>query len=268
LRVIFAVVVAGESHGFLTFSSPFKVTCRHFSSRDRDSGDGVLSTDRATSTNLKMNPQGSSSTFTSESFDVFNNQLQANALKATRNALALPTDISFHRSMDSSFSKDLDTFSSRVLNLANNLLSLVATADTTQSGRAKGKAKLDNQDDVVDNFHSLVVDSMDQLLERTVSISLGSLLQLIDVLAGHMSGRISWSKQATCHCRESCGTTCPDGEVNVDTVGAFSYLIMPRTNPHLGVIWILPSNTRHIYKSRSSCSNGKLKTTNYHGIPR
>lgn len=72
--------------------------------------------------------------------------------------------------MDSSFSWDLDAFSSGVLSLTNKLLALVATADATQSSRAKGKAKLENQDDVVDNFHSLVVDSMDQLLERTVSV--------------------------------------------------------------------------------------------------
>jgi exosome complex exonuclease RRP6 len=73
--------------------------------------------------------------------------------------------------MDSSFSRDLDIFSSGVLSLTNKLLGLVATADVTHSTRTKGKAKLENQDDVVDNFHSLVVDSVDQLLERTVSAS-------------------------------------------------------------------------------------------------
>ena len=90
------------------------------------------------------------------------------ALNATRSAAGLPTDIQFHRSIDSEFAEDLDTFSSRVLALTNNLLSLVATADPSQSSRLKGKAKLQTQDDVVDDFHSLVVDSMDQLLERTV----------------------------------------------------------------------------------------------------
>ncbi|KAF9468748.1 hypothetical protein BDZ94DRAFT_1304497 [Collybia nuda] len=114
-----------------------------------------------------MSTQASSSSFTSENFDHYNTHLQANALKATRSALALPADISFHRSMDSSFSQDLEVFSSKVLSLTNNLLSLVATADTTQLSRIKGKAKLEDQDDVVDNFHSMVVDSMDQLLERT-----------------------------------------------------------------------------------------------------
>ena len=114
-------------------------------------------------------PALSSANIASGNFDDFNSQLQAKALKATRSALALPTDVAFHRSMDSSFSKDLDDFSSGVLSLTNKLLVLVSTADPAQSARAKSKAKLENQDDVLDNFRSLVVDSMDQLLERTVS---------------------------------------------------------------------------------------------------
>ncbi|KAG5642308.1 hypothetical protein DXG03_003028 [Asterophora parasitica] len=107
----------------------------------------------------------SSSALTSATFDAFNSQLQINALKATRNALALPNDVAFHRSMDSAFARDLDGFSSRVLSLTNKVLALVATADATSL--RKGKGKLENQDDVVDSFQSLVVDSMDQLLERT-----------------------------------------------------------------------------------------------------
>lgn len=141
------------------------VTCRYFSIAPRRRRPLTNPIARPST----MSTQASTSALTSESFNAFNNQLQANALKATRNAVALPTDIPFHRSMDSSFSQDLDAFSSRVLSLANNLLSLVAMADTTQSARAKGKAKLEDQDDVIDKFHSLVVDSMDQLLERTVS---------------------------------------------------------------------------------------------------
>lgn len=155
------IILRTTTHRTTKFPSPSWVTCRYFSIARRR----PLINPRPDT----MSTQASTSAFTAESFDAFNNQLQANALKATRNALALPTDIPFHRSMDSSFSQDLDAFSSRVLSLANNLLSLVATADTTQSARAKGKAKLEDQDDVVDNFHSLVVDSMDQLLERTVS---------------------------------------------------------------------------------------------------
>ncbi|KAJ7229199.1 hypothetical protein GGX14DRAFT_417073 [Mycena pura] len=104
---------------------------------------------------------------TSSSFLDLTSRVQTAALNATRSAAGLPTDIQFHRSIDSEFAEDLDTFSSRVLALTNNLLSLVATADPSQSSRLKGKAKLQTQDDVVDDFHSLVVDSMDQLLERT-----------------------------------------------------------------------------------------------------
>jgi len=127
-----------------------------------------------------MDSAASSSTdVTPENFDVFNSQLQAKALNATRGALALPADVAFHRSMDSSFSQDLDAFSSGVLSLTNKLLALVATADATQSSRVKGKTKLQNQDDVVDNFHSLVVDSMDQLLERTVGASSNNLYLLM-----------------------------------------------------------------------------------------
>ncbi|KAF5374147.1 hypothetical protein D9615_008827 [Tricholomella constricta] len=113
-----------------------------------------------------MASEASTSTFTSATFDAFNSQLQVGALKVTRNALALPNDVAFHRSMDSEFARDLDSFSSRVLSLTNKVLALVSTADTTSS-RGKGKGKLESQDDVFDNFHSLVVDSMDQLLERT-----------------------------------------------------------------------------------------------------
>jgi exosome complex exonuclease RRP6 len=110
----------------------------------------------------------SSSTLSSTSFPAFNSSVQAAALSATRSAAGLPTDISFHRSIDPELAEDLDAFSSQVLSLTNNLLALVATADPSQSSRRQGKAKLQSQDDVVDDFHSLVVDSMDQLLERTV----------------------------------------------------------------------------------------------------
>lgn len=97
-------------------------------------------------------------------FDEYNTQLQALALKATRNAALLPSDIDFHRSMDLALSKDLEALSARVLNLTNRLLALAATADP----RGNGKAKIQNQDDLVDSFHSLVVDPMDHLLEGTV----------------------------------------------------------------------------------------------------
>lgn len=107
---------------------------------------------------------------TQEQFDVYNTDLQATALKATRNAAFLPADLAFYRSLDRGIAKDLDASSARVLGLANRLLDLVSTADNSKS-KAKGKGRLEH-DDVTDNFRSAVVDSMDQLLERAVRSSL------------------------------------------------------------------------------------------------
>ena len=72
--------------------------------------------------------------------------------------------------MDMEFSSDVDAFSARLLSLTNKLLSFSSTIDSAAASRDKGKAKLQTQDDVTDDFHSVVVDCMDQLLERTVSI--------------------------------------------------------------------------------------------------
>ncbi|KAJ3559317.1 hypothetical protein NM688_g420 [Phlebia brevispora] len=101
----------------------------------------------------------------SSGFDEYNTELQTAALKATRNAAFLPSDLNFYRSLDRGLAKEVDTSSSRVLSLANRLLYLVSTGQNTSS-RVKGKARLEDDDDVTDNFRSLVVDSMDQLLER------------------------------------------------------------------------------------------------------
>ncbi|KIP03738.1 hypothetical protein PHLGIDRAFT_77059, partial [Phlebiopsis gigantea 11061_1 CR5-6] len=113
---------------------------------------------------------------TQEQFDVYNTDLQATALKATRNAAFLPADLAFYRSLDRGIAKDLDASSARVLGLANRLLDLVSTADNSKS-KAKGKGRLEH-DDVTDNFRSAVVDSMDQLLERA-DICLDEFLGLV-----------------------------------------------------------------------------------------
>ena len=108
---------------------------------------------------------------TSSSFDNLNAQIQAAALKTTKLALALPSDIQFHRSLDHELAEDLDAFSARLLRLTNNLLALAATVDGSQPGqKGKGKMKLETQDDLLDNFHSVAVDSMESLLERVVSL--------------------------------------------------------------------------------------------------
>jgi exosome complex exonuclease RRP6 len=112
--------------------------------------------------------EDSTTPMASASFDPYLTRLQTAALGATKKSASLPPDILFHRSMDSEFAQTLDAFSDRVLAITNRLLNLVSTVDQTQVGRGKGKAKLESQDDLVDNFHSLVVDSMDQLLEKTV----------------------------------------------------------------------------------------------------
>ena len=109
----------------------------------------------------------SSSSITSSTFDEYNARLQTAALNATRKGAMLPSDVAFHRSMDPEVGKTLDALSDRILKLGNRLLGLAATADQT-SPKGKGRATLSSEDDVVDRFHAVVVDSMDQLLERTV----------------------------------------------------------------------------------------------------
>ncbi|EPQ54765.1 hypothetical protein GLOTRDRAFT_77494 [Gloeophyllum trabeum ATCC 11539] len=110
----------------------------------------------------------SKATLSSSAFDEYNLQLQATALKATKLAAALPSDVSFHRSIDSEFANDLDICSAKVLSLTNALLNMASYGESSKAGgsRGKGKLKLESQDDVVDSFDSLVVDAMDHLLER------------------------------------------------------------------------------------------------------
>lgn len=100
-------------------------------------------------------------------FEELNTNIPRAALKATRNAALLPPDIAFHKSMDPAFAKDLDAFSSKVLVLTNQLLGLAATIDSS----GKGKGKVRSEDDILDSFETLIVDRMDQLLER-VDVSL------------------------------------------------------------------------------------------------
>ncbi|KAH8077042.1 hypothetical protein BXZ70DRAFT_1013066 [Cristinia sonorae] len=107
-----------------------------------------------------------SSVISPTSFNDYNSQLQIAVLKATKNAAALPADTAFYASLDKELSQELDASSSRVLSLTNKLLRLVETAD---SGAARGRkrARLESVEDVQDRFRSLVVDSLDLLLERT-----------------------------------------------------------------------------------------------------
>ena len=49
------------------------------------------------------------------SFNEYNSQLQIAVLKATKNAAALPGDITFYTSMDKSLSQDVDATPNRTL---------------------------------------------------------------------------------------------------------------------------------------------------------
>ena len=116
---------------------------------------------------LSMAESSKQALLSSEGFEEYNTKLQTAALKATRNAALLPADLNFYRSLDRGLAKEVDTSSSRVVSLANRILHLVSTGQNTS--KSKGKARLENDDDVTDSFRSLVVDAMDQLLERAVS---------------------------------------------------------------------------------------------------
>ena len=107
------------------------------------------------------------STPTIPSFDDHNSRLQSLALKACKHAASLPLDLAFHRTMGKDLSREIDTCSSRVLSLTNQLLDLASTTESSTS-RAKKRARLEAEDDVVDDFKSLIVDVMDRLLENTV----------------------------------------------------------------------------------------------------
>lgn len=136
-------------------------------------------------------------------FDEYNAELQGLALKATRNAVGLPNDLGFYRTMDRGLAKEVDACSSRVLSLANRLLDLVSTGDSSNS-KSKGKAVLEH-DDVMDSFRSSVVDAMDRLLERTVSIRYAACKYLFsesELNAGYLSRRLHGPIKATGHCCE------------------------------------------------------------------
>jgi exosome complex exonuclease RRP6 len=106
--------------------------------------------------------EGSSNFLTSAGFDICNAKFQVTTLTTIRKAasVSLPSEVAFHRSMDYNFAQYLDTFSERVLS---------PTCFWTwlrQWINPMVKEKLASQDDVVDKFHSLVADLMDQLLEK------------------------------------------------------------------------------------------------------
>lgn len=100
---------------------------------------------------------------TAASFDAYSSELQAAALNSTKLAAALPPDIGFHRSVDKDFARAIETCSERTLRLTNKLLEL-----SSGQSSSKGKAKLQDEEDVLDSFQALVGDVLDQLFEQAV----------------------------------------------------------------------------------------------------
>ncbi|KAF9221508.1 hypothetical protein BS17DRAFT_784858 [Gyrodon lividus] len=97
---------------------------------------------------------------TPDTFIAYNDALQAAALYTTRlAATSLPSDLPFHRSIDSALACDVDALSSRVLGLTSRLILL-----------ASGKTdRLEEEEDIVDDFVRNIVDSMEGMLESTDS---------------------------------------------------------------------------------------------------
>lgn len=101
---------------------------------------------------------------TRDNFETCSNSLQATALDATSLAASsLPPDLAFHRSMDQSLAHDLDSLSTRVLELTNRIIRLSNKDNAANFGR------LEDEEDVVDEFSRNVVDAMEGMLERTDS---------------------------------------------------------------------------------------------------
>jgi exosome complex exonuclease RRP6 len=101
-------------------------------------------------------------------FENYNLKLQTSILNPTKYAFALPTDIQFHKSIDRDFAEEIEACSTKVLSITNRLLTLASSSTTNPSGKGKARLIVD-QEGVVDDFESIVVDIMDQLLERVVS---------------------------------------------------------------------------------------------------
>ncbi|KAI9510150.1 ribonuclease H-like domain-containing protein [Russula earlei] len=109
---------------------------------------------------------GSSQTpLTKSEFDAYYSQLQESALKATKHAAGLPADLGFHRSVDSDLARTLEICSNRVVAITNSLLGLASTIESSKSSKGKGKARMQDEDDFLDRFGTLIVEPMDQLFE-------------------------------------------------------------------------------------------------------
>jgi len=113
------------------------------------------------------------------SLDEYVTRLKTETDKSAKAAGELPQDIPFHRTLDRKFRAELDATSARVLRLTDRLLRLAETLDI-QSRSVPGrnrdgsdKVALVDEEDVMDRFHSVVVDVFDPLLEHVVRSALG-----------------------------------------------------------------------------------------------
>lgn len=149
----------------------------------------------------------SSSGTTKDVFNDYSAGLQAVALKATKHSAGLPSDVAFYKSIDRDLANNLDTCSDKALSLLNRLLNLASTADSAKSAKGKSKARLEEQDDLVDRFESTIVESMDQLLERAVS-ALNAVVpdETSYTSPGYMFRPIFRTKQSTSYRRQTCTT--------------------------------------------------------------
>jgi len=129
-------------------------------------------------------------------FEDYNLKLQTSILNPTKHAFALPKDIQFHKSIDRDFAEEIEACSTKVLSITNKLLTLAASSTMTLGVKGKTRLFVD-QDDVVDDFDSVVVDIMDQLLERAVSKTLRPQLRFLSSngVSGQLSGYHSRAQQ-------------------------------------------------------------------------
>ena len=146
---------------------------------------------------------GSSQTpLSKSSFDGYYAQIQTAALKATKHAAGLPADLAYHRSVDSDLARELETCSKKAVSLTNVLLDVMSTLGGSKSAKGKGKARLQDEDDFLDRFEALIVEPMDQSLERAVR-SVFQPFVLLSLCPGHRSGSILWQDESACHCHQT-----------------------------------------------------------------
>lgn len=90
------------------------------------------------------------------------------ALEAATTAADLfpdKSDLSFHRTLDRKFAKELDLTSKRLLSLTDRLAEMAMDAHPSKGKRAVPRRKLEDEDTVVESFRSGVVSVVDRVLE-------------------------------------------------------------------------------------------------------